>query len=166
MRRSHQRIAGMALAGIVAIAMSVSCRAERQTSPIFGVTIPPGYRQWEFVAPSHETGLDELRVILGNPAALAAFRDASLPFPEGAILVKLAWKRVPLASLPEAFVPGSATTVQVMVKDSARYATTGGWGFGRFIDGQPVDEAQHRTCFACHEAHVRGHDYVFTRIAP
>lgn len=65
-----------------------------------------------------------------------------------------------------AFVPDAPTTVQVMVKDSNRYQATGGWGFGRFVDGQPVDEAQHATCFACHNADVRNHDYVFTRRAP
>jgi hypothetical protein len=42
--------------------------------------------------------------------------------------------------------------VQIMVKDSKKYASTGGWGFGRFIDRKPVDEAQHKTCFPCHEA--------------
>ena len=35
-----------------------------------------------------------------------------------------------------------------------------------FINGKPVDEAQHQTCFACHEARVKGHDFVFTRWAP
>jgi hypothetical protein len=29
-----------------------------------------------------------------------------------------------------------------MVKDSRRYASTGGWGFGRFVNGQPVDASQ------------------------
>ena len=62
-------------------------------------------------------------------------------------------------------MPGVATTVQVM-PNASRYATSRGWGFGRFINGKPVDEAQHRTCFACHEAGVQGHDYVFTRWAP
>lgn len=52
-----------------------------------------------------------------------------------------------------------------MVKDSKRFAATDGWGFGRFIGGQPVDEAQHRTCFACHDAKVRDRDWVFTRYA-
>ena len=65
-----------------------------------------------------------------------------------------------------ATVPGQATTVQVMVKDSRRYASTGGWGFGRFINGQPADLAQHQTCFACHAARVKDRDYVFTRYAP
>jgi hypothetical protein len=28
--------------------------ASDESSPIYGVTIPTGYRQWELVAPSHE----------------------------------------------------------------------------------------------------------------
>jgi hypothetical protein len=62
-------------------------------------------------------------------------------------------------------VTGASTTVQIMVKDSKKYAATGGWGFGRFLDGKPADEAQHMTCFACHEAHAKDHDFVFTRFA-
>ena len=138
-----------------------------EASPIFGVKIPDGYRRWEVIAPAEESEpLNELRIVLGNPAALKAFKDATLPFPDGTTLVKLAWKRTQSTESPPAFVPGQATTVQVMVKDSKRYASTGGWGFGRFIDGRPVDEAQHQTCFACHQARVINHDYVFTRLAP
>jgi hypothetical protein len=139
----------------------------KRVSPIYGVTLPESYRTWALVAPSQETrGLDELRAVVGNPASMAAYRNGTLPFPDGAILVKLAFKRVRSSEYPAAFVPGPATTVQVMVKDSKRYASTGGWGFGRFINGVPVDEAQHRTCFACHQAHVHSHDLVFTRYAP
>jgi Cytochrome P460 len=138
-----------------------------KASPIFGVKIPPGYRRWELIAPSQETGtLDELRGILGNGLAMKAYRAETLPFPDGAIIVKLAWKHVQSTEFPAAFVPGAPMTVQVMVKDSKRYTSTGGWGFGRFLDGKPVDEAQHRTCFACHAANVKGHDFVFTRYAP
>jgi Cytochrome P460 len=141
--------------------------ADDKASPIFGVTIPAGYRQWELIAPSQETGtLDELRAILGNGVSMKAYREGTLPFPDGAILVKLAWKHVPSTEFPPAFVPGPAMTVQVMVKDAKRYASTGGWGFGRFLGGKPVDEAQHKTCFACHAANVKGHDFVFTRYAP
>jgi hypothetical protein len=139
----------------------------KEASPIYGVTLPDGYRAWELVAPSQETGaLDELRAVVGNPASMLAYRSDTLPFPDGAILVKLAFKRVRSSEYPAAFVPGPATTVQVMVKDSKRYASTGGWGFGRFINGVPVDEAQHRTCFACHQVHVKSHDLVFTRYVP
>lgn len=136
-------------------------------SPIYGVTIPEGYRQWELVAPALEgEPLDELRAVVGNRTAIEAYRSGTLPFPDGTVLVKLAWKQMPSSEFEPATVPGVATTVQVMVKDSKKYATTGGWGFGRFIDGKPADEAQHETCFACHEARVKGHDYVFTRYAP
>jgi hypothetical protein len=140
-------------------------RAEDEASPIFGVKVPVGYRQWELVAVAHESGLDELRGILGNAIAIKAYQDGMLPFPDGTMLAKLAWKHVPLAGLDGAFVTGPATTVQIMVKDSKKYASTGGWGFGRFIDGKPVDEAQHKTCFPCHEANVKGHDFVFTQFA-
>lgn len=139
----------------------------QDTSPIYGVAIPGGYRSWEMIAPAEEADpLDELRVVLGNPIATRAYKNGALPFPDGSILVKLAWKRTPSAEFEPATIPGAATTVQVMVKDSKKYAATGGWGFGRFIAGRPVDEAQHRTCFTCHEARVKGHDLVFTRLAP
>jgi cytochrome P460 len=141
--------------------------ADGDASPIFGVVIPLGYRQWELIAPSQETGsLNELRAILGNALSIRAYRNGTLPFPDGAILVKLAWKHVESTEFRSAFVPGSATTVQVMVKDSKKYASTGGWGFGRFVNGAPVDEAQHKTCFACHAANVKAHDIVFTQYAP
>jgi hypothetical protein len=152
---------------LLAIFPSAGTMAENDASPIFGVRIPAGYRQWEMIAPSHEAGaFNELRGILGNDVAIKAYGDGTLPFPDGTILAKLAWKREPSSEFPGAFVPGHTTTVQIMVKDSKRYGATGGWGFGRFIDGVPVDEAQHETCFGCHQANVKDHDYVFTRFAP
>lgn len=139
---------------------------EASASPIYGVTIPAGYRQWELIAPALEDApLDEIRSVLGNRKAIEAYRDGSLPFPDGTVLVKLAWKRARSPEFASATVPGAATTVQVMVKDSKKYAATGGWGFGRFVNGKPVDETQHRTCFACHAARVKDRDYVFTRYA-
>lgn len=139
----------------------------KAASPIYGVTIPQRYRQWELVAPAEEAEpLNELRAVLGNAVAIKAYREGTLPFPDGTVLAKLAWKHVQSPEFETASVPGAATTVQIMVKDSKKYATTGGWGFGRFVDGKPADEAQHQTCFACHEARVQSHDYVFTRYAP
>ncbi|MBR0784556.1 cytochrome P460 family protein [Bradyrhizobium iriomotense] len=136
-------------------------------SPIFGVTIPQGYKQWELIAPAEEAApLDELRAVLGNQTAVEAYQAGKLPFPDGTILVKRAWKRKQSPEFASATIPGAATTVQVMVKDSKKYGSTGGWGFGRFINGKPVDEAQHRTCFACHEARAKSRDYVFTQLAP
>jgi hypothetical protein len=137
------------------------------TSPIYGVALPEDYRDWPLVAPAEEAApLDELRAVVGNPVAMRAYRDGVRPFPDGAVLVKRAWKRQASPDFATATIPGHATTVQVMVKDSRRYAATGGWGYGRFVDGQPVDEAQHRTCAACHASRVKQRDYVFTNYAP
>jgi hypothetical protein len=161
-------IAYVAAAALVVTATQfTTVRADDDSSPIFGVKIPTGYRQWELIAPSHEAGgFNELRGILGNAISIEAYREGTLPFPDGAMLAKLAWKREPSPEFAGAFVPGHSTTVQIMVKDSKKYASTGGWCFGRFIDGKAVDQAQHETCFACHQANVKNHDFVFTRFAP
>jgi hypothetical protein len=152
---------------LVSACAGVAHAAAPAASPIYGVTLPEGYRKWQFIAPAHETPpLDELRVVVGNPVAMAAIEKNQLPFPDGTVLVKLAWKRVQSTESPPAYVPGQATTVQVMVKDSKKYASTGGWGFGRFVNGKPADEAQHQTCWGCHQALVKNHDFVFTRFAP
>ena len=52
-----------------------------------------------------------------------------------------------------------------MVKDSKKYAATGGWGFADFKNGKPGDEGLHKTCFPCHQP-AKGRDYVFTHYAP
>jgi hypothetical protein len=158
------------IAGTVALAtagIALGDSSDAQVSPIYGVKVPEGYRKWVLIAPAQEAApLNELRAVVGNEVAINAYEGGVLPFPDGTVLVKLAWKHVQSPEFEPASIPGAATTVQVMVKDSKKYASTGGWGFGRFIDGKPADEAQHQTCFACHQARVQNHDYVFTRFAP
>jgi Cytochrome P460 len=170
MKRSWLALAGLATISVVAAAAALGAEIgsdANNASPIYGVTMPEGYRQWELVAPALEDEpLNELRAVVGNSTAIEAYRAGTLPFPDGSVLVKLAWKRRQSPEFEPASVPGAATTVQIMVKESKKYATTGGWGFGRFVGGKPVDEAQHQTCFACHEARVKGRDFVFTRFAP
>ena len=166
MKSMSRSTVALVLAGAVAVAVPVAVHgADDEASPIFGVVLPPDYRQWELVSVSHEEGFGELRAILGNALAMKTYREDTLPFPDGTMLAKLAYKRVQSDEFAAAFVPGAATTVQIMVKDSKRYAATGGWGFGRFIGGKPVNEAQHETCYACHDANVKAHDRVFTRYA-
>ena len=67
--------------------------------------------------------------------------------------------------LADSFVAGPAMNVQFMVKDSKKYASTGGWGFAQFTNGRPDSEAVHKTCFTCHEP-AKAQDFVFTRYAP
>jgi hypothetical protein len=122
---------------------------------------------------AHEEGdLNDLRAILGNDVAIKAYREGKLPFPDGTIIARLAWSYVPseennkVFGRPQSFVAGPPTNgVQFMVKDSRKYASTGGWGFAQFNDGKPADEAVHNTCFSCHEP-GKERDFVFTRYAP
>jgi hypothetical protein len=52
-----------------------------------------------------------------------------------------------------------------MIKDSTKYASTGGWGYGHFEDGKPAAAAMLKSCFPYHEA-AEARDFVFTRYAP
>jgi hypothetical protein len=165
-------VAVAAVAGVVAFTTPASGHADGEAAPIFGVQIPSGYRDWSLISVAHEAGtLNDFRAILGNDAAIKACREGKLPFPDGTIIIRLAWSYVPseennkVFGRAQSFVAGLPINVQLMVKDSRKYAATGGWGFGQFKDGKPADEAVHKTCFPCHE-HVKGRDFVFTRYAP
>jgi hypothetical protein len=158
-------VALLAAAGLLFSAFPAATASDISVAPT-GVTIPKGYRNWQVVAPSQRDDMDQLRVILGNDIAMKAYRAKTLPFPDGAILAKLIWKRVKSAEFDNTFVPGEPVRVEFMVKDAKKYAGTGGWGFGRFVNGKPADEKQHGTCWPCHQANVKEHDWVFTRYAP
>jgi Cytochrome P460 len=166
-------VAVVVLAGVVAHMAPTSGQADGEAAPIFGVKIPPEYRDWRLISVAHEEGnLNDLRAILGNDVAIKAYREGKLPFPDGTIIARLAWSYVPseennkVFGRPQSFVAGPPTNgVQFMVKDSRKYASTGGWGFAQFNDGKPADEEVHNTCFSCHGA-VKARDFVFARYAP
>jgi hypothetical protein len=158
-------VALLTAAGILFSALPVATAADAVAAPS-GVTIPKGYRNWQVVAPSQRDDKDEIRVILGNNIAMKALRAKQLPFPDGAVLAKLAWKRIKSAEFDNTFVPGEPQRIEFMEKNAKKYASTGGWGFGRFVNGKPASEQDHATCFPCHEANVKGNDFVFTRYAP
>jgi Cytochrome P460 len=165
-------VAVASLAGVVAFTVTASGHSDQEAAPIFGITIPPGYRDWKLISVAHEAGnLNDLRAVVGNDVAIKAYREGKLPFPDGTIIARLAWSYVPseennkVFGRDQSFVAGAATNVQFMVKDSKKYAATGGWGFAQFKDGKPDDTAQLKTCFPCHEP-VKARDFVFTRYAP
>src|SRR5262245_17371859 len=158
----------------VACGVTFSARgADDESTPIFGIKMPPGYRNWRLISVAHEEGnLDDLRAILGNDVAIKASREGTLPYPDGTIIARLAWSYEPLEESEKAFgrlqsfVAGPPKNgVQFMVKDARKYVATGGWGFAQFNDGKPADEAVHNTCFSCH-ATVKARDFVFNRYAP
>jgi hypothetical protein len=171
-RALYVLVATATMAGLIAEIPPVSGQTDGEVAPISGIRIPPGYRDWRLISVAREEGsLDDLRAILGNDTAITAYREAKLPFPDGTIISRLAWTYESSAEnneafgRPQSFVAGPPKNgVQFMVKDSTRYASTGGWGFAQFNDGKAADAAVHNTCFACHES-ARARDFVFTRYA-
>ncbi|MGB7770875.1 MAG: cytochrome P460 family protein [Pseudolabrys sp.] len=156
-------------------------QTESNVSPIYGITIPDGYRDWRLISVNHLAGaggkLKQVRAQVGNDIAIKAFREGKLPFPDGTVIAALHWNEAsseennkvldigfPGVGL-QSSVAQSAENVQFMVKDSKKYAETGGWGFADFKNGKPGNEALHKTCFACHQP-AKDRDYVFTRYAP
>ena len=159
---------------ITSLSFSAAGGADDEASPIFGVKLPAGYRDWRVISVAHEAGsINDIRAVLGNDIALKAYREGTRPFPDGTIIARVAWKYVPsdennaVFGQAQSFVPGPATNVQVSVKDSKKYADTGGWGYGQFEGGKPdPSETLMKSCFACHTRANKAYDFVFTHYAP
>jgi hypothetical protein len=158
------KFASLTLAGLLVAGTVVA--ADKAPN---GIELPEGYKDWRVIAPSHRTDNNTLRVIVGNDAAVAAARAGKTnPWPEGAILGKLVWKDATHEKWPTAQVPGKFVHAEFMVKDSKKYAQTGGWGYARWLgtDQKPYgkDAGFAQECVACHTP-VKDNDYVFTHPA-
>ncbi len=164
------------IASFACVAGSVALAYERkaaEATPVYVQKIPPRYRDWKLISVAREEGeLDDIRAVLGNDIAIKAYREGKLPFPEGAIIARLAWSYVSSADNDKAFgrtqshVAGPAKNgLQFMIKDSKKYAATGGWGYGHFNDGESADETMLQTCFPCHQS-IESRDFVFTQYSP
>jgi mono/diheme cytochrome c family protein len=86
-----------------------------------------GYEAWPVIAISHNG--DMVAAILGNPAMIDAYKAGipsnGKPFPDGAKMVKVHWNAKVDASQPGSpTVPGTQHDVDLMVKDSKRFADT------------------------------------------
>jgi Cytochrome P460 len=174
-------VTATAVAGVATYMESASGQSNGIAAPIYGVKIPDGYRDWRLISVKRLTGaggkLKQLRAELGNDIAIKAYRAGTLPFPDGSIIAALHWNEAssdadnkdlaegfPGLGLESTFA-GDAVNAQFMVKDSKKYAASGGWGFADFANGKPADLATHEKCFPCHVP-GKDHDYVFTRYAP
>jgi hypothetical protein len=167
------------LAGGAAFTAPASGRADGEAAPIFLTEVPRGYREWKLIAVSRLTAAkgSQLRAQLANDIAIKAYQEGKLPFPDGPMIAALHWNesssgendKVLAGGFPgaglQSFIPGASVNMQFMIKDSKKYAATGGWGFGDFTNGRPGNAALMNTCFACHLP-AKDHDFVFTRYAP
>jgi len=164
---------------IIAFAVAAFGESVQKAKPTFVTEIPPGYRDWKLISVAHEEGnLNDIRAILGNDIAVKAYRQGTLPLPEGSIIARIAWTFDESQENNNAFAPflkqgvqrsfvaGHPTNgVQFMVKDSKKYFATGGWGYAHFNDGKPASDTFMQSCFPCHQT-IKSRDYVFAHYAP
>ena len=136
-----------------------------------------GYEDWPVIAISENGGL--IAVIMGNPAMIDAYKQGvpgnGKPFPDGAKMAKIHWNPKKQEAYPgQPTVPGTQHDVDFMVKDSKRFADSGGWGWGAFeydaasdtfrpadTTDSPPQEHDAKCGFSCHTI-VKNRDYVFT----
>jgi hypothetical protein len=135
-----------------------------------------GYESWQAISMSRNE--KAVAVIVGNPAMIAAYKAGipanGKPVPDGAKMAKIHWTPKASQFFPDATVPGALLNVDFMVKDSKRFADSGGWGYAVFdynassdtftpgtLAGMPPQDNDARCGFTCHKR-AASRDYVFT----
>jgi hypothetical protein len=136
-----------------------------------------GYEGWPVIAISENGG--KIAVIVGNPVMIDAYKEGvpgnGKPFPDGAKMAKIHWNPTKEETYPgQPTVPGTQHDVDFLVKDSKRFADSGGWGWGAFgydtasdtfspatVADNPPQGNDAKCGFACHTS-AKMRDYVFT----
>ena len=169
---------------LIVTAGAIAAGVTLATQDKYAVQVPGGlafsefrdYESWELISVSRNERL--IAVILGNPKIADAFKAGipgnGKPFPDGARMAKIHWNPRKSEHFPDATVPGTQHDVDFMVKDSKRFADSGGWGYAVFeydtaagafrpgtLASMPPQANDAKCGFACHTI-VKGRDYVFT----
>ena len=119
------------------------------------VPYPENFRTWTHVksgaiGPQHRSfaSVGGLHHVYANREAMDGYRTRQ--FPEGSVIV---FEWLEWAEKDGAILEGAERQVDVMVKDARRYASTGGWGFQRFVKNttEPASAPAPQDCFACHD---------------
>jgi hypothetical protein len=153
----------LALIAMCVMTLSVSLRAKLNDE----VPYPMGYRMWTHVrtvligpqSPAFES-FGGLHHIYANEKAMEGYRAGR--FPDGSVLV---FELLETNENAGVTTEGQRKRVGVMVKESMRYAETGGWGFESFQGDSQTERrlnAEGRiACFKCHEPQ-KDRDFVFS----
>jgi Cytochrome P460 len=178
----------MGIIGVAVVLAVLACQAANapDDDPKYALKIPnglsfaefKGYETWQTISVSHNGDL--LAVILGNPEMIAAYKAGipgnGKPFPDGAKMAKVHYNVEKNDSEPgQPFVPTTQHDIDLMVKDSKRFADAGGWGYAEFeyddasktfrpgtTADKPPQGNDAKCGAACHTL-VKAKDYVFTR---
>jgi len=169
---------------LIAVALAIYGGGTISAQDKYSVKVPGGlafsefrgYEEWQAISLSRNE--KAVAIILGNPAMINAYRAGipanGKPFPDGAKMAKIHWAPKQNEFFKDATVPGNLQNVDFMVKDSKRFADSGGWGYGVFdydttsstfkpgtSAGTPPQGNDAKCGFACHTG-VKARDYVFT----
>jgi hypothetical protein len=170
-RNSKRIVASVVLVLAVVSGVAISAQDKYTLKLPDGVAFADfrGYEDWQLISTSRTD--DRLKVILGNPTIIAAFKSGipgnGKPFPEGSKIAKVQWK--PKKSTEAPFVvdvPDTLADLFFMEKDSRRFSQTGGWGYAQF-DYDPAaatytpDKAGTPGCGDVCHVKVKAKDYVF-----
>jgi hypothetical protein len=119
------------------------------------VAYPENFRSWSHVktgviGPQHPNfaSLGGIHHVYANREAIVGYRTGK--FPEASVIV---FEWLEWAEKDGAILEGLRRQVDVMVRDSQRFAATGGWGFQRFVKDtkEPASAPTPQQCFACHD---------------
>ena len=148
----------MKLAAVLLLAsMPASAIALRMsTAADTPVAYPEGYRMWAHVkstaiGPTHKAfaASGGFQHVYANPDAMEGYRTRT--FRDGSTIV-FDWLEMQQGEA--GFTEGPRRQIDVMVRDTQRFAKTGGWGFQRFVKDSKTELAVSPTpdqCFACHD---------------
>lgn len=133
-----------------------------------GIEFIQGFEKWKVVGITERFDNSSLRVIYANAVAVKAIHDHQInPWPDGSVLAKAAYKQQ--VDSVGGITMGSFIQVEFMIKDSKQYASTLGWGFGRWrgADLKPygADASFTGECVSCHTP-LKSSDYTFTYPIP
>ena len=179
MKRKRIRVSvcvSVFLCGLVAVAFAVPDKYTVKVPGGLAFSEFRGYEAWQAISISRNEKV--VAMILGNPAMIDAYRAGipanGKPVPNGAKMAKIHWTAKPNEFFPDATVPGKLANVDFMVKDSKRFADSGGWGYAVFdydtasdtfkpgtSAGMPPQGNDAKCGFACHTL-AKKRDYVFT----
>jgi Cytochrome P460 len=179
MKRKRTRVivlAGVCLSVLVEIALAAQDKYTLKVPGGLAFSEFRGYESWQVVSISQNGSL--MAAILANPAMINAYAAGvpgnGKPFPDGAKMAKIHWNPKKMETFPAATVPGTQHDVDFMVKDSKRFADSGGWGYAVFdydtasdtfkpgtLADKPPQGNDAKCGFACHTI-VKTRDYVFT----
>jgi hypothetical protein len=167
---------GVFISVLVALAMAAQDKYTVKVPNGLAFSEFRGYEAWQVVSISQDGPL--VAAILANPVMIKAYMAGvpgnGKPFPDGSKMAKIHWTPKKMDVFPAATVPGTQHDVDFMVKDSKRFADSGGWGYAVFdydatsdsfapgtLAGKPPQGNDAKCGYACH-TRVMTRDYVFT----